>query len=343
MTEATLTAKKALEKLLAQNDLDEQESVDLLHALTDPDLSPSLVAAVLVALRMKGETAPEIRGFAKAMRDLALDPEIPAGAPTVDCVGTGGDGSGSLNISTGAALLAAAAGLRVVKHGNRAVSSKSGSADVLEALGLPLPLDRKTAVACLEQTNFTFLFAPHYHPAMKSVAPVRAALGVRTVFNLLGPLVNPARTPYAVIGAFSPSAARLMADTLSGLDIERVFVVHGEPGWDEATPIGNFLLYDVRPGQVVEERRDPADYRIAGCTAADLAGGNAAENASSLIDAFGGKPGPHYDALALNAALLLEVSGNASSRRASLAQVREAINIGRGVEILKKLRQFGSS
>ena len=261
MSETQITARRALADLLEAKDLTESAAAELMHALTDPELPPALAGAVLVALRMKGEIAAEIRGFATAMRELARDPGIPAGAPTVDCVGTGGDGSGSVNISTGAALLAAASGVRVVKHGNRAVSSKSGSADVLEALGLPLPLDEKAAVRCLEETSFTFLFAPFYHPAMKSIAPVRAAMGVRTVFNLLGPLSNPARPPFGVIGAFSPSVARLMADTLSGMDIERVFVVHGEPGWDEATPVGPFLLYDVRPGQVEEQHRDPADYK----------------------------------------------------------------------------------
>ena len=297
---------------------------------------------MLTALRMKGESAAEIRGFANAMRELAVDPGIPDGQPTVDCVGTGGDGSGSVNISTGAALLGAACGLRVVKHGNRAVSSKSGSADVLELLGLPMPMQREAAVQCLERTGFTFLFAPFYHPAMKTVAPVRGAMGIRTVFNLLGPLVNPARTPFALIGAFSPAAARLMADTLAGMEIERAFVVHGEPGWDEATPVGPFLLYDVRPGQVDEQRRDPADYRLVRCSAGDLAGGDAAHNARSMEKVFGGELGPHYDALVLNAALLMELTGTASGRRASLAHVREAINIGRASQLLASLKAFGA-
>lgn len=343
MNETQRVAQSALADLLEGNDLAQSRATELMHALTDPDLPPALAGAVLVALRIKGECAAEIRGFANAMRKLALDPGIPAGAATVDCVGTGGDGSGSLNISTGAALLAAASGLRVVKHGNRAVSSKSGSADVLEALGLPLPLDQKSAVDCLAQTGFTFLFAPYYHPAMKSIAPVRAAMGVRTVFNLLGPLSNPARPPFAVIGAFSPAVARLMADTLSGMDIERVFVVHGEPGWDEATPVGPFLLYDVRPGSVEEQHRDPSDYKIDRCAAADLLGGDAAENAKSLAAVLNGQTGAHYDALTLGAALMLEVTGVAKGRRASLAHVRESINSGHAGTMLGKLQAFGSS
>ena len=187
------------------------------------ELAPALAGGLLVALRQKGETAEEIRGFARGMRELARRPAIAPG-PYVDIVGTGGDGSHSLNLSTGSALLAAACGLPVVKHGNRSVSSRCGSADVLAALGLPIPLDETAAAECLARVGFTFLFAPHYHPAMKHIAPVRQALGVRTVFNVLGPLVNPAAPPFHVIGAFSDSVAALMAETLAGMDITRVFV-----------------------------------------------------------------------------------------------------------------------
>jgi anthranilate phosphoribosyltransferase len=184
--------KATLEALLERRHLTEAEAGELLVALTDPELSPAMAGALLAALRSKGITADEVRGFANAMRRLARKPDISAGSPTVDVVGTGGDASGSLNLSTGTALLAAACGLRVVKHGNRAMSSRCGSADLLAALGLPVPLEEQAAVRCLDQTGFTFLFAPHYHPALKSLAPVRTALGVRTVFNMLGPLANPA-------------------------------------------------------------------------------------------------------------------------------------------------------
>ena len=216
-----------LEQLLSGVSLGEQEARGLMLALAEGGMEPALAGALLAALRAKGETAEEIRGFATAMRELALAPSIPDGTPTVDTVGTGGDGSGSLNLSTGTGLLAAACGVRVVKHGNRSVSSKSGSADLLERLGMPLPLAEPAAIACLEATGFTFLFAPAYHPAMKAIMPVRGALGVRTVFNVLGPLTNPAAPPYQLIGAFSPEVARLMADSLSGLRLERALVVHG--------------------------------------------------------------------------------------------------------------------
>jgi anthranilate phosphoribosyltransferase len=299
---------------------------------------------LLAALRAKGITAVEVRGFASAMRALARKPVLPEGTPALDVVGTGGDASGSFNLSTGAALLVAAAGVRVVKHGNRSVSSRSGSADLLESLGLPLPLDERAAGECLAQTGFTFLFAPHYHPAMREVAPVRRALAVRTVFNLLGPLTNPAAPPFALIGAYSAEAARLMADTLAGMPIERAFVVHGEPGWDEATPVGPFELHDVRPGRVVHTQRDPRELRLARCAGSDLAGGDAAHNAAGLRAVFDGRDrGPHRDAVLLNAALALEVCGAVPDATTGLEAAAGAIEDGAAARLLGKLAAFGAA
>jgi anthranilate phosphoribosyltransferase len=273
------------------------------------------------------------------MRELAVHPAIPEGKPTVDTVGTGGDGSGSLNLSTGTGLLAAACGSRVVKHGNRSVSSRSGSADMLECLGMPLPLHEREAVACLQATNFTFLFAPAYHPAMKAVVPIRGALSVRTVFNVLGPLTNPATPPYQLIGAYSKEAAKLMADTLSGMPLERAFVVHGEPGWDEATPAGEFLLYDVRPGSVTEQVRSPADYGVAVCKPADLEGGDAEHNARELVRVFTGEDkGAHRDALLMGASLVLECEGDAKNAKDGVAQAAAAIDDGRAEAFLAALK-----
>jgi anthranilate phosphoribosyltransferase len=201
-----------LDQLLDGRSLTEQQANDLMYRLAEGDMPAALAGALLAGLRAKGETADEIRGFATAMRDLAVHLQIPDGAPTVDTVGTGGDGSGSLNLSTGTGLLAAACGARVVKHGNRSVSSRSGSADMLECLGMPLPLHEEQAIACLEATGFTFLFAPAYHPAMKAVVPIRGAMSVRTVFNMLGPLTNPATPPFQLIGAWSHEAARSMGN-----------------------------------------------------------------------------------------------------------------------------------
>ena len=329
-----------LDSLLDGHSLTELQAYELMIRLAEGELPAALAGALLAGLRAKGETADEIRGFATAMRELAVHPDIPEGAPTVDTVGTGGDGSGSLNLSTGTGLLAAACGSRVVKHGNRSVSSRSGSADMLECLGMPLPLHEQEAVNCLEATGFTFLFGPAYHPAMKAVVPVRGALGVRTVFNLLGPLTNPAAPPYQLIGAFSQDAAKLMADTLAGMPIERAFVVHGAPGWDEATPAGEFVLYDVHGGKVTETVRAPEDYGLKRCKPEDLAGGDAAYNARELIRVFRGEDkGAHRDALLMGASLVLEVQGAVSSPTVGVEIAATALDNGDASSLLDKLQQ----
>jgi anthranilate phosphoribosyltransferase len=330
---------KLLDQLLDGEPLAEAQAYGLMHKLAEGELPAALAGALLAGLRAKGETADEIRGFATAMRELAVHPQIPDGSPTVDTVGTGGDGSGSLNLSTGTGLLAAACGSRVVKHGNRSVSSRSGSADMLECLGMPLPLHENQAVACLQATNFTFLFAPAYHPAMKSVVPIRGALAVRTVFNVLGPLTNPAAPPFQLIGAYSKEAAKLMADTLSGMPLERAFVVHGEPGWDEATPAGDFVLYDVQPGSVEEMCRSPADYGLEVCKPGDLEGGDAEHNARELVRVFTGEDkGAHRDALLMGTSLVLEVQGLAEDPKDGLAQAAAAIDDGSAEAFLAKLK-----
>ena len=331
-----------LDRLLDGDHLTEDEAAALMTELGEDRLPAAVAGAFLAGLRLKRETPEEIRGFARAMRGLARRPILPDGLKPVDIVGTGGDGSGSLNLSTGSALLAAAAGLPVVKHGNRSVSSRCGSADVLEALGLGLPLDEVRAGECLRESSFTFLFAPHYHPAMKALVPVRKALGVRTVFNILGPLTNPAEPPFMVVGAFSPEVAALMAEALAGLPIERAFVVHGEPGWDEATPCGPYLLFDVRPGNVSREERDPQAIGLARCSPGDLAGGDPAENAAAIRAVLGGASGPHRDALTLGAGLALEVSGRAANLSDGIEAANAAIDEGKGKELLDRLAGFGA-
>ena len=329
-----------LDGLLDGESLTEQQAYELMQKLAEGDMPPALAGALLAGLRAKGETPEEIRGFATAMRDLAVHPAIPDGAPTVDTVGTGGDASGSLNLSTGTGLLAAACGARVVKHGNRSVSSRSGSADMLECLGVPLPLHEKEAVACLEATNFTFLFAPAYHPAMKAIMPVRGAMAVRTVFNMLGPLANPAAPPFQLIGAWSYDAAKLMAETLAGMPIERAFVVHGEPGWDEATPVGEFVLFDAVPGKVTETARTPEDYGVQRCRPEDLAGGDAEHNASELQRVFSGEDKrAHRDALLMGTSLVLEVAGSARDLKHGVEMAAAALDGGDAAAFLERLRK----
>lgn len=332
------SARELLERLLERRDLTQVEAEELLTHLTNPEGSPVVAGAILAALRSKGVVADELRGFATAMRRLARRPPVPAGLRGIDIVGTGGDASGSLNISTGTALLTAACGVPVLKHGNRSISSRAGSADVLEALGLEVPLDEAGVTACLAATGFTFLFAPHYHPAMKAVAPVRAALGVRTIFNILGPLTNPSEPPFHLIGAYSTDVARLIAQTIAGLPIERTFVIHGSDGWDEPTPIGPFTVFDVRPGRVEVETRQPEDYGFARCVAADLAGGDPQHNAAALRAVLEGRDqGPHRDCLMLGAALALEVVGKARSPRQGVELAAHAIDSGAARRVLEAL------
>src|SRR5271168_29497 len=285
------TLQQTLERLLNGHALSEAEAGGLLEALTAADVAPALAGALLSALRAKGVVAEELRGFAGAMRALARKPALPEGLDAIDIVGTGGDASGSLNLSTGAALLAAACGLPVVKHGNRSISSRSGSADLMEQLGFKLPLDETQAAQCFAVTGFTFLFAPYFHPSMKALAPIRAALGIRTVFNLLGPLTNPAAPRFRLIGAYDAATAELMAGTLAGMDIERAWVVHGAAGWDEATPIGPFLAFDVTRNAIRRCEIDPREFGLAPCHSSELAGGDAAANLAALIDVFEGRDG----------------------------------------------------
>jgi anthranilate phosphoribosyltransferase len=337
-------SRETLEKLLNRRDLSELESEDLLLQLTDPTGPQAMAGAILAALRTKGVIADEVRGFARGMRRLARRPQIPDGLRGIDVVGTGGDSSGSLNISTGTALLTAACGVPVLKHGNRSVSSRAGSADVLEALGLKVPLDEKEAADCLAASGFTFLFAPHFHPAMKTVGPVRTALGVRTIFNILGPLTNPATPPFHLIGAFSLEIARLIADTLAGMEVERTFVVHGAEGWDEPTPIGPFTVFDVRPGRVDMQIRVPADYGLQTCKPADLAGGDAQQNARALEAVLNGQDrGAHRDCLLLGTALALEVVGRARSPLEGMEMASAAIDSGKARNVLQSLISFSKN
>lgn len=325
-----------LDALLGGADLTVDEADDLVSELTSGEHDPALVGALLAALRSKGESPEEVRGLARGMRRLARAPELDA-TGAVDVVGTGGDGSGSLNLSTGAALLTAAAGVRVVKHGNRSMSSQSGSADVLEQLGVPMPMDEIEAGEYFQRHGFTFLFAPFYHPAMGAVVPIRKALGVRTVFNLLGPLTNPGTPDYAVIGAWSLPTARLMAGALAGSEIKRAFVCHGSNGWDEPTQVAPFHLLDVRDGTVVESVVNPADFGLGPCPPSALAGGTPEANASSLSQALRSESGPHRDALVLGAGLALQVTGNMANLEDGIAAAGEAIDDGRAARLLEAI------
>jgi anthranilate phosphoribosyltransferase len=338
------SSPQLLEHLLQRRDLTEADAERLLVHMASPEFPAAMSGALLAALRAKGETAAEVRGFAHAMRGLSRKPNLPEGLDAIDIVGTGGDASGSLNLSTGAALLTAACGMPVVKHGNRSISSRSGSADLMEALGFVPPLDEIGASQCFEATGFAFLFAPYFHPAMKALAPIRAALGVRTLFNLLGPLTNPAAPRFLLVGAHSAATAQLLAGTLAGMPLSRAWVVHGAAGWDEATPIGPFLVYEVFEGATVRRELDPRDFGIERCEAQALAGGDAAANLEALFQVFDGiDHGAHRAALLLQAGMALTIAGRVASIGAGIALARDAIESGGARAWLRRLQRFAAN
>ena len=291
-----------------------------------------MAGALLAALRAKGVTADELRGFAGACARWPNARRCRRLPDAVDIVGTGGDRSGSLNLSTGAALLAAACGLPVFKHGNRSISSRAGSADVLRRWGCRCRWMSRRPAAVLRRSGFTFLFAPYYHAATKSIAPVRAALGVRTVFNILGPLSNPAEPPYMVVGAFDAATAELLAQALRGTHIRRAFVIHGAEGWDEPTPVGRVHAVRCRRGRRAARAAPPASYGLplwiarARGRRCRLQRARAAPGA--VRRARSGARDPHRDALLLGAALALEVTGYEPTPQAAMARAAAAIDSG---------------
>ncbi len=332
--------KQLLDTLVHGRDLTESEAEALGEALTSDAVDTALAGGLLAALRTKGETTAEVRGLARALQKRAIRVSVPReGPPLIDTAGTGGDGSHSLNLSTAAALVAAAAGCRVVKHGNRAVSSKCGSADVLEAAGVGLAHTPDDAAAQLAAAGFTFLFAPAFHPTLKAVGAVRRALGVRTVFNLLGPLLNPAGPDAQIIGVANEAVGDLIAHAAAGLSVPRVFVVLGAEGWDEPTPVGPFRLWRVSGASVVPGTRDPAELGFARCRPDDLRGADPATNAERLVAVLSNRErGAHRDAVVLGAALTLEAAGVEADPKQAVAACQRAIDDGRSAAVLKRLR-----
>lgn len=327
-----------VDRVIAGEVLEEAAAEALMDALATTDLAPARVGAMLLALRARGETVSEVVGFARSLRRHARVPAIAGAERAADTCGTGGDGAGSLNLSTAAALLAAACGAPIVKHGNRSVSSRAGSADVLEALGVVLPADEALAATLFAETGFTFLFAPRHHPALARVMPVRRALGVRTIFNLLGPLVSPMAPRFQVAGAYDLAAARTIAEALARLGVERALVIHGAGGWDEPTPLGPFVAIEVEGTRVTETVRDPLALGMARCTEAPLRGGDAQTNARRMRAVLEGvERGAHRDAVVLGAALVLEVGGHVRDAREGVAVAREALDRGEGEHVLAQV------
>lgn len=327
--------RTALAAVVDGRTLSLDEARAAMGAVMDGEATPSQLAALLVALRMRGETVDELAGFAEAMRDRVTRVEAPDGV--VDTCGTGGDGSGTFNISTAAALVVAAAGVPVAKHGNRAVTSRAGSADVLDALGVRIDHDAASAGVALREIGFAFLFAPNFHPAMKHAGPTRREIGVRTAFNLLGPLTNPAGARRQVIGVGDAAAAPRLAEVLHRLGAERAFVVHGD-GLDELPLDGSGVLYHASPVEVVRHEIDARRLGLAAAPTSRLAGGDATDNARLVEAVLHGESGARRDVVALNAAAAFLAAGRVERLEEGLEVAALTIDAGLAAELLERLR-----
>jgi anthranilate phosphoribosyltransferase len=330
----------ALARLLDGHSLSREEARDAMGAIMTGEATAAQIGGFLVALRLKGETADEIAGFAEAIREhvVAVTPQRD---DLVDTAGTGGDGQATINISTAAALVAAAAGAAVAKHGNRAVSSASGSADVLEALGFALELPTERIERSIDELGFGFLFAPTHHPGFRHAAPVRRELAARTVFNVLGPLTNPAGARAQVVGVYDPALVPTIADVLARLGSRRAFVVHGSGAIDELSPAGPNLVYEVADGEVRQRDVDPQVLGLARCAPAQLRGGSPEENAAVIRAVFSGEErGAKRDAILLNAAGAIAAGGHAEDLRDGLELARETVDSGAAAERLEALAAF---
>lgn len=333
---ARMTPHDALRTLLAGRSLERAATEDLFGQLMDGQLSDVMKSALLVALAMKGESPAEIAGAAAAMRQRVL--RIPHAIPDlIDTCGTGGDGKGSFNVSTCAALVAAAAGAKVAKHGNRSVSSRSGSADVLAALGVVIEQTPEQAGATLAEVGIAFLFAPRLHPAMSAVMPVRRELAMRTIFNVLGPLTNPAGARRQVIGVYAEALVEPIAQVLNDLGTDHALVVHGD-GYDEITTTGRTRVAEVRDGKIRTYDLLPRELGLAEVGAAQIAGGTPEENAAMTRRVLAGEDGPLADLVAANAGAALYVAGLAADLPAGVVRARQVLEEGSALDKLEALK-----
>jgi anthranilate phosphoribosyltransferase len=327
--------KPIIAKVATGSPLSQDEAEHAFDTILSGGSTLAQTGAFLMALRVRGETVPEIAGAVKALRDKMLRVEAPADA--IDIVGTGGDNSGSYNVSTLAAILTAACGVKVAKHGNRAASSRSGAADVLTALGVKVGLEPARVTACIEQAGVGFMFAPTHHASMRHVAPVRVELGTRTIFNLLGPLSNPAGVKRQVLGVFSETWLEPLARTLATLGSERVWVVHGRDGLDEITTTGETLVAALEDGQVRRFSVTPEEAGLDRSRPEDLKGGEAEHNAIALRAVLEGERTAYRDIAVLNAAAALLVAGRARDLREGAVQAQAAIGSGAARRVLERL------
>ena len=334
--------KEALSKIVSGSDLTLAEAREVMREIMRGEATQAQIGAFLTALRMKGETVDEIAGCAQAMRESAIAVK-PKRNQLVDTCGTGGDGSGTFNISTTVAFVAAGAGLAVAKHGNRSVSSRCGSADLLQALGVNLELTPEQVAQCIDEVGIGFLFAPKLHPAMRYALAPRQEIGLRTIFNILGPLSNPAQTKRQLLGVYHSDLTELMAEVLLALGAEHAFVVHGADGLDELSVTGLNKISRLHDGDIETYYLDPQDLGLPRAKLSDLAGGSVEDNAAITKALLAGKDGPKRDVILLNAAAVLIAGGKASSFSEGLKLAAEAIDNGSAQRKLHQLVEFSRS
>ena len=328
--------KEAIAKVVERKNLTEEEMVSVMREIMEGEATPAQIAAFITALRMKGETVDEITGAARVMREKALKVKTKASV-VVDTCGTGGDESFTFNISTAAAFVAAGAGLTVAKHGNRSVSSKSGSADVLKSLGVNIEAEVERVEECLDKIGIGFLFAPMMHGAMKYAAPVRREIGIRTIFNILGPLTNPAGARYQVLGVYRSELTEVLANVLKNLGSTRAFVVSGNDGLDEMTLTSETKVSELKDGKVKTYSIKPEEFGMTRCKLFELQGGEPDDNARIISAILKGDKGPKRDVVVLNAAAAIVASGMAKDIKEGIKLAEEAIDSGKALEKLEKL------
>lgn len=334
--------KGAIAKLIERKNLSEQEIMDAMGCIMEGNATPAQIGSFITALRLKGETIEEITGCAKVMREKAqrITPKVEY---CIDTCGTGGDGANTFNISTASAVVAAAGGTTVAKHGNRSVSSRSGSADVLEALGINILLAPEEVKECIERVGIGFMFAPSFHRSMKHAAGPRKELGIRTIFNILGPLTNPANAKGQVLGVYHEALTEPMANVLLNLGVEKAMVIHGADGLDEITTTGITKVSELRDGKVSNYGIDPQEMGFGRAKKEYLSGGDAQANAEIIISIFDGEKGPKRDVVVLNAAAALYVGNAASSLAEGVEMAEEIIDSGKAKRKLDELRNFTNS
>lgn len=330
----------AIKQAVAGHDLSSTDIEAAMDAILGGEASDAQIAAFVVALRMKGESADEIAAAARALRKHCETIQPNVDGPLLDTCGTGGDGLSTFNISTAAALVAAACGVAVAKHGNRAVSSQAGSADVLEAFGVRIDLTPERVQQCIEEVGIGFLFAPSHHGAMRHAAPVRRELGVRTLFNLLGPLSNPASATHQVVGVYDGGRVEQLAQALGSLGLTAAWVVHGQDGLDEVSPSGATSVAELRGGKVRTFEVAPADFGLPEVPLEALRGGDASRNAEIIRSVLGGEQGPARIAVLLNAAAGLCVTGVANDPKVAAERAAEAVDSGAASQTLERLVRF---